>query len=317
MLFFLLLPLRQFLNGVFDAIDQADAPAAAAASHKSNNAWFKAFDLVYGGVAADYSIPTGKNRYHKFKDKIVEVWIALEQHAAPDHPCRPKAIQQLDEYRRACAEANKPTMSAGAAQSTGSRLSLGGESVSLAPSPGGLGGTPGAKGRPSLAGAAAKTPGGKRGFANANAAAGGGGTPGMGMWQNLDEAKTLSKLPQPLQNLLHLRQLGREMLSTTPRSARKTLDDNNQKLETAYQEELGEYLAASSSDGKKKSIKDNAYDRSMCLALLHRYAFTVLEQRSITEAYQKAVDEYVEQVSDAASTDAAGGAATNNTVTGV
>jgi hypothetical protein len=195
-------------------------------------------------------------------------------------------------------------MSAGAAQSTGARMSLGGESVSLAPSPGG--GTPLAKGRASLL--PPKTPGtgvGKRGIAMT----GGAGTHGLlgsgsgggatGLWQNLDEAKTLGKLPQPLQNLLHLRQLGREMVATTARAARKALDENNQKLEAAYQEELAEYLAASSSDGKKKSIKDNAYDRSMCLALLHRYAVTVLEQKSITEAYQKAVEEYVEQVAAA------------------
>lgn len=293
---------RQFLTGFLDSIESAGAPTTAAASHKSNNAWFKAFDLVYGGVASDYSIPTGKNRYHKFKDKVVEVWIALEQQAPADHPCRPKGLQQLEDYRKACAEANKPTMSAGAAQIASSRMSLGGESVSLAPSPGG-GATPVGKGRSSLL--PPKTPGtgiGKRAMAMAGGAGShsimGSGTGGgaMNLWRNLDETKTLGKLPQPLQNLLHLRQLGREMMATTTKAARKALDENNQKLEAAYQEELSEYLAASSSDGKKKSAKDNAYDRSMCLALLHRYALTVLEQKTITEAYQKAVEEYVEQV---------------------
>jgi hypothetical protein len=233
----------------------------------------------------------------------VEVWIALEQQAPLDHPCRGKGLQQLFDYRKACTEANKPTMSAGAAQSTGSRMSLGGESLSLAPSPGGA--TPLGKGRASLLLLPPKTPGtgiGKR----AMAMAGGGGAhsimgsgsggASLGLWQNLDETKTLGKLPQPLQNLLHLRQLSREMMAITSRAARKALDENNQKLESAYQEELSEYLAASSSDGKKKSAKDNAYDRSMCLALLHRYSLTVLEQKTISEAYQKAVEEYVEQV---------------------
>ena len=56
-------------------MDEANAPTSYAASHKPENEWYKAFDLVYGNVAADCSVPTGKNRFHKFKDKIIELWI--------------------------------------------------------------------------------------------------------------------------------------------------------------------------------------------------------------------------------------------------
>jgi len=96
-----------FLSGVLDSMETAEAPSAAAASHKASNPWYKAFDLVYGGVASDCSIPTGKNRFHKFKDKIVEIWMAMEEQAPDEHPLKAKAMEQLIEYRKACEEANK------------------------------------------------------------------------------------------------------------------------------------------------------------------------------------------------------------------
>ena len=61
--------------------------------------------MIYGGIASEYSIPTGKNRYHKFKDKIVEVWVALETQEPGQHHCRDKALGQLARHRQACLEA--------------------------------------------------------------------------------------------------------------------------------------------------------------------------------------------------------------------
>ncbi len=93
----------KFLLGVLDALDEAGAPKSAAASHKLTNPWYKAFHIIYNGIARDCSIPHGKNRYHKFKDKIVELWQAIECYSGGDLPLRDRALGQLDEYRRSCA----------------------------------------------------------------------------------------------------------------------------------------------------------------------------------------------------------------------
>jgi hypothetical protein len=247
-----------------DAIDSSGAPHAAAASHKASNAWYKAFDLVYGGVASDYSIPTGKNRYHKFKDKIVEVWCALEQDAPADHPCRAKAMMQLDTYRQACAEVNKPAVG------------------------------PSAMGTPKRVGTATKPVASvaKRGFA---------GPPSGVTYKNLDENKIIATLPEPLQSLLHLRQLQKEMTATTSvRITKKNLEDHSRKVETAYIEALNEFAGMDEEEEKKPEApldKDSAFARAQALALLYRYSNPGMEQRTISEAYQKAVDQYVGHVS--------------------
>jgi hypothetical protein len=59
-------------------------------------------------VGRDCSQPQGKNRYHKFKDKIVELWTAIEAYTGGDLPLRGRALEQLDEHRRACQ--SHPTM---------------------------------------------------------------------------------------------------------------------------------------------------------------------------------------------------------------
>ena len=63
-----------------------------------------AFADIYAGVARDYSVPQGKNRYHKFKDKVVEVWQALEQLPPGEHSCRVRAVRQLHRHRLAVAD---------------------------------------------------------------------------------------------------------------------------------------------------------------------------------------------------------------------
>jgi hypothetical protein len=37
-----------------------------------------AFDASYNTVLSEFSLPSGKNRYHKFRDKIVEIWKAMQ-----------------------------------------------------------------------------------------------------------------------------------------------------------------------------------------------------------------------------------------------
>ncbi|KAG7359465.1 hypothetical protein IV203_034563 [Nitzschia inconspicua] len=265
---------EDFLNGILDAIEAAGAPHAAAASHKASNAWYKAFDLVYGGVASDYSIPTGKNRYHKFKDKIVEVWCALEQDAPADHPCRGKAMAQLDTYRQACAEVNKPAVGSSSAVGTPKavRTSTGGGTAT----------------KPSVISSATA----KRGFA---------GPPSGVLYKNIDEVKIIATLPEPLQSLLHLRQLQREMAATTAvRITKKNLEDHSRKVDTAYLDALNEFAGPLDDEDEKKPDepldKDEAFARAQALAVLYRYANPGMEQRTLSEAYQKAVDQYVTHV---------------------
>lgn len=47
----------------------------------TTNEWQVAFDASYNTVLSDFSLPSGKNRYHKFRDKVVEIWKAMEDNA--------------------------------------------------------------------------------------------------------------------------------------------------------------------------------------------------------------------------------------------
>lgn len=249
----------------------------AAASHKPSNAWYKAFDLVYGGVASDYSVPTGKNRYAKFKDKIVEVWTALEATQGSsdsddirDRSCRTKAMAQLAMYRQACEEsikvaALKEEATAAAVVVAGSEaVVVADEGIRIAPA--------GEKNKSS-------------GLSSKRALF------GLGQWSGLDEVKTLAKLPQPLQSLMNLRQLGREVTKGTPG---RTVDaaEHSQSTDVAYIEALNDYLAADLT----MLDKDTIYDRAMCMALLHRYASADEEKAKIGEGYQVAVDKYIQML---------------------
>ena len=40
--------------------------------------WADAFEAIYQTVASDYALPQGKNRLHKFKEKMVELWSAMQ-----------------------------------------------------------------------------------------------------------------------------------------------------------------------------------------------------------------------------------------------
>lgn len=76
----------QFLQGVLHSVQAHQAHQQLKASGTEDNAWFQVFHAVYGGFASDScSVPQGKNRYHKFKDKIVELWRYMSVTEAPDH----------------------------------------------------------------------------------------------------------------------------------------------------------------------------------------------------------------------------------------
>ena len=310
-------PSSQFLTQVLQCIEEAGAPEAAAASHKANNAWYKAFDLIYGGVAREYSIPTGKNRYHKFKDKILEVWVALESQAPGENHCRDLALEQYERYKRACAEANKSSTSGGhhhhmqTAPNKASKVAAG-----------------------TSAGGASKLAGGKRSFSTAM-----GGGPALYapsgsaavLWKNLEEKSVLESLPGDLRSLVHLKQLSKEMAACTAnRAARRVIEEHSKKLDGAYLEALTAFLggggdddgektpavkteeasggdvemadgenaanaaAAAPEDGKENGTTTTdagasltAYDRCLAVAFLHRYASTLHEKQMLADAYMK------------------------------
>ena len=167
------MPLK-FLLGVLDALEESGASKSAAASHKLTNAWYKAFHIIYNGVARDCSIPHGKNRYHKFKDKIVELWQAIEAYNGGDLPLRDRALGQLEDYRQACAtQAVTP-------KKESSVPGVGPSKTPTMPRP-----------KPQL----------NRILATERHAV------VESRWEHLDEAQVLKSLPESLQKLIHVRNL--------------------------------------------------------------------------------------------------------------
>jgi len=264
---------EDFLSQILEYIEQAGAPNCPAASHKTDNSWYKAFDLVYNSVASDYSIPTGKNRYHKFKDKIVEVWVALEQQEGGhpgEHLCRSQAIQQLARHRKACAEAVTQRHQNSASNK---RVKHEDGTTPRKSSKLNANGTPSSSSHTALGNAAALakliSSGSKRSFSTSfggNHGGGGGKASGIGdalgtspdgnghghghgqkkdpYWPNLAERSCLESLPQPLRQLVHLKQLSREMSAkTSNRVTKKSIDQHGKTVvDTAYLLALQEYI---------------------------------------------------------------------------
>ena len=252
-----------FLAGILDALEEVDAPSCHAASHKSTNAWFKAFDLVYGNVAADCSIPTGKNRFHKFKDKITELWHAMETDAPDDHPLKARALQQLAIYRRACeAVSSYPYASSAPPGTTTTNTNNHNPDLS-SPSP--------SKKRPppSLVDYHPNN-NNKRPYTSTF-------RPTAGRaWKHLDEKVALANLPQPLRKLVHLRHMGLEIGATT------TVNNNNkQTVEVQYQQALQEYL--------QQTQPEDPFNKAQSLVLLHRLSQSVREAKEILTAYEEVV----------------------------
>ena len=168
----------QFLQGVLTALETTEAPHCAHASHKASNAWYKAFHNIYGGIAADCTIPTGKNRYHKFKDKIVEIWLALE--GEESHNLKDQGMRQLTTWRRA----------------------MDAKAIEVPDSPAGLTTKKGAK----------RASSGSAGGRPAKKMAHGMVAPA---WAHLEEGKVLNEsIPEPLRSLVHLRALAYELTNS-------------------------------------------------------------------------------------------------------
>lgn len=103
---------EHFLQGVLHSVQAHQAHTVLKASGVEDNAWYQVFHAVYGGIAADNcSVPQGKNRYHKFKDKIVELWRYIAVTAAPEHDVNSRlwkmARAQWDMYKSLLVVAGK------------------------------------------------------------------------------------------------------------------------------------------------------------------------------------------------------------------
>lgn len=90
-----------------DVLESTNCAAYPAAS--SANPWSEAFQRTYAGVASQCSEPTGKNRHHKFKDKVVEIWEGMEvevlqKRQSIAHPLYGMAMKQLKTYRSVSAD---------------------------------------------------------------------------------------------------------------------------------------------------------------------------------------------------------------------
>ena len=240
-------------------MDQSNAPGCYAASHKSTNEWYKAFDVVYSNVAADCSIPTGKNRFHKFKEKIVELWNAMETDAPDDHPLKARAVQQLNTYRLVCEEARKA------------------ESSSSSKSPSATYTVRTSAKR--TTGSGSGTAGTKRSYGSSSSSINSFAPASGRTWKHLDEGSVLGKLPEPLKALVHLRNMGSEIGASKIRVG---------NLESQYQDALQEYL--------QQGPGDDAFGRAQTLVVLHRFSHSVREGKEILAAYEQAVSTYVAEL---------------------
>lgn len=96
-------PLAQYLLGILTILEQTGCPNYPFAS--TSNGWTTAFHNVYATVALDCHHPVGKNRHHKFKDKMVEIWVAMEskvragERSPESSPAFALGLRQLERYR--------------------------------------------------------------------------------------------------------------------------------------------------------------------------------------------------------------------------
>lgn len=103
----------------------------------------------------------------------MELWVAMEEHAAEDHPLKQRAIDQLEEYRKACANYVATPKKEGAPRTPGSLLRTPADKLSAA----------------------------RRSYGSNFAL----------KWKHLDESKAIAALPEPLQSMLHIRHLTCEL----------------------------------------------------------------------------------------------------------
>jgi hypothetical protein len=93
------LPTLQLLRGLLQVVEASGCAHVPTAT--TTNEWRAAFDDSYNTVLSDFSVPSGKNRYHKFRDKIVEIWKAMEENTefiADNNPLYAIAHRQYGDF---------------------------------------------------------------------------------------------------------------------------------------------------------------------------------------------------------------------------
>merc|ERR1711935_777841 len=98
------------------------------------------------------------------------------------------------------------------------------------------------------------------------------------LWKHLDEVVVLQKLPEPLKSLTHLRHMATEIGASGAKH----------DIEVQYMSDLYAYLGEASSD---------AFEKSQILVALYRLSQSPKEAKDILTAYERAVQEYLVQVS--------------------
>ncbi|GKY99708.1 hypothetical protein MPSEU_000924800 [Mayamaea pseudoterrestris] len=110
---------ESYLSGILNALESSGCSKLSYAT--VNNSWNDAFQQVYATVASDCHLPQGKNRHHKFKEKIVELWAAMERDvldaSKPDkcmeHALYALGMKQLAEYRSIAKSVDRKRQAAG------------------------------------------------------------------------------------------------------------------------------------------------------------------------------------------------------------
>jgi hypothetical protein len=87
----------QLLKGLLQVVEASGCPHVPTAT--TTNEWRVAFDASYNTILSDFSVPSGKNRYHKFRDKIVEIWKAMEENTEVVADNNPLCAMAARQYR--------------------------------------------------------------------------------------------------------------------------------------------------------------------------------------------------------------------------
>jgi len=101
---------EDFLRQVIEILETNQVAAYPMATN--DTPWSEAFDTLYSTVATEYALPQGKNRLHKFKEKMVELWSAMQGEVtlgikSEQHPIYRMAIKQWKNHQTVMKDKSK------------------------------------------------------------------------------------------------------------------------------------------------------------------------------------------------------------------
>lgn len=109
---------EDFLRQIIDIVETNQCAAFPTAT--AETPWSDAFETIYKTVASDYALPQGKNRLHKFKEKMVELWGAMQSEVtlgvkSEAHPIYRTALKQWKLHQSVVKERDNEKKAAAAA----------------------------------------------------------------------------------------------------------------------------------------------------------------------------------------------------------